>query len=261
MASDSNEMAWMEDLQNALAARGLTVASIPGKGRGLVATRDFSPGDVIIFQEPYASAPNKVSSSSSCDACFATKNVRKCSACQVAWYCGNACQRSEWKLHQLECKALYSLSEERRKMLTPTIRLMVRLILRKQLQCEKVIRTTAEDNYDLVSTLEAHISSINENQLVLYAQMANLVKLVLPSLDIDLKEITHTFSKLSCNAHTICDAELRSLGTGLYPVISIINHSCVPNSVLVFENRVAIVRATEPIAKGVNKLHRNCSNY
>jgi hypothetical protein len=37
-----------------------------------------------------------------------------------------------------------------------------------------------------------------------------------------------TASKLNvqfaCNAHTICDPELRPLGTGLYPVISIINH-------------------------------------
>lgn len=30
--------------------------------------------------------------------------------------------------------------------------------------------------------------------------------------------------QLAANAHTICDSELRPLGTGLYPVISIINH-------------------------------------
>nr|XP_010926453.1 histone-lysine N-methyltransferase ASHR1 isoform X2 [Elaeis guineensis] len=184
-------MAWMDDLQTALSAHGLTVASIPGKGRGLVTTRDFSPGEVIICQEPYASTPKQISSGSSCDGCFASNNLRKCSACRVAWYCGNACQRSEWKLHQLECQALVALSEERKKKLTPTIRLMVRLMLRRKLQSEQV----------------------------------------------------------ACNAHTICDSELRPLGTGLYPVISIINHSCLPNSVLVFEGRVAFVRAVEPIPK------------
>lgn len=42
------------------------------------------------------------------------------------------------------------------------------------------------------------ISGLDEKQLVLYAQMANLVKLVLPSLEIDLKEITHNFSKVKC---------------------------------------------------------------
>lgn len=38
------QMGWMEDFQRALSSRGVTVASIPGKGRGLVTTRDFSPG-------------------------------------------------------------------------------------------------------------------------------------------------------------------------------------------------------------------------
>lgn len=36
---------------------------------------------------------------------------------------------------------------------------------------------------------------IGEDQLVLYAQMANLVKLVLPAIEINLKEITENFSK------------------------------------------------------------------
>jgi len=35
---------WAEQLQRELAGRGLAVASIPGKGRGLVASRTFFPG-------------------------------------------------------------------------------------------------------------------------------------------------------------------------------------------------------------------------
>ncbi|RWW47364.1 hypothetical protein BHE74_00046677, partial [Ensete ventricosum] len=189
------DMARMEELQSALVARGLAVASIPGKGRGLITTRDFAPGespflprpslgttrfifgqqlldekslpcstsigflillssvgfslgDVIIFQEPYASTPNKTSSGSTCDGCFASNNLKKCSACQVAWYCGTACQ----------------------------VRLHV---------------------------YRADISEIDEKQLVLYAQMANLVSLVLPSLEIDLKETTHNFSKVNSKNYSI----------------------------------------------------------
>uniref|UniRef100_A0A0E0P063 SET domain-containing protein n=1 Tax=Oryza rufipogon TaxID=4529 RepID=A0A0E0P063_ORYRU len=134
-------------------------------------------------------------------------------------------------------------------MLTPTIRLMVRLVLRRKLQDDKAIPSSGTDNYNLVDALESHISEVDKNQLVLYAQMANLVQLILPSFELDLKEITHTFSKFACNAHTICDPELRPLGTGLYPVLSIINHSCVPNAVLIFEGRTAYVRALQPISK------------
>ena len=35
---------WAEQLQRELAGRGLAVASVPGKGRGLVASRTFFPG-------------------------------------------------------------------------------------------------------------------------------------------------------------------------------------------------------------------------
>lgn len=60
---------------------------------------------------------------------------------------------------------------------------------------------------------------------MLYAQMANLVHLILQWPEINIKEIANFFSKFACNAHTIYGSELRPLGTELYPVVSIINHS------------------------------------
>ncbi|XP_043704587.1 histone-lysine N-methyltransferase ASHR1 isoform X1 [Telopea speciosissima] len=285
----------MEDLQSALSGRGLTVSTHPEKGRCLVSIRDFSPGDVIISQEPYASVPNNSSVDVKCDGCFTSSNLKKCSACQAVWYCGSMCQKLEWKLHRLECQALAGLSKNRRKSVTPSIRLMMRLYLKRKLQSEQVIPKTATDNYNLVEALVSRIlihyllvnnvlapytfwpffvfffnslswlfdltidflqdmPDIDENQLVLYAQMANLVNLILQWPDINIKEIAENFSKLACNAHTICDSELRPLGTGLYPVVSIINHSCLPNSVLVFEGNEAVVRAMEPIPKGTEVL-------
>lgn len=46
------DMGWMEELQSALEARGLAVASIPGKGRGLITTRDFAPGESPLLSRP-----------------------------------------------------------------------------------------------------------------------------------------------------------------------------------------------------------------
>ena len=40
------------------------------------------------------------------------------------------------------------------------------------------------------------MSDIDEKQLVLYAQMANLVNLILQCPDIDIKEIAENFSKV-----------------------------------------------------------------
>ncbi|PKI38461.1 hypothetical protein CRG98_041160 [Punica granatum] len=237
----------MEDLQEALREGGLTVSALPGKGRSLFTAKDFYPGEVIIRQEPYVFVPNNSASERRCEGCFSSSNLKKCSACRVVWYCGCSCQKSQWKVHQLECRALARLDEDKRKAVTPTIRLMLKLYIRRKLQDEKI---TAADNYRLVEALVAHMSDIDEKQLVLYAQMANLVNLILQWPEINIKEIAENFSKFSCNAHTICDSELRPLGTGLYPVISIINHSCLPNAVLVFEGTAAVVRTVQHISGG-----------
>ncbi|XP_062076777.1 histone-lysine N-methyltransferase ASHR1-like isoform X2 [Humulus lupulus] len=167
----------------------------------------------------------------------------------MVWYCSSSCQKEEWKLHRLECDALSKLDKERRKCVTPSLRLMLRLYIRKKLESERIIPATAMENYKLVEALISHMSDIDEKQLVLYAQMANLVNLMLQLPDINIKEIAENFSKLACNAHTICDNELRPQGTGLFPIISIINHSCLPNSVLAFEGRLAVVRAVQHIPK------------
>ncbi|XP_019182367.1 PREDICTED: histone-lysine N-methyltransferase ASHR1 [Ipomoea nil] len=246
----------MEELQEALSEKGVTVSTHPQKGRCIFTTRDFSPGEVIISQEPYVSVPTKTKTgpSAKCEWCFTSTNVKKCSACQVVYYCGATCQKSDWKLHRFECQSLFKVERDRIKSLAPTIRLMVKLYLRRKLQSENNIPTTAMDNYALVELLVSHMSDIDEKQLVLYAQMANLVNLILQWTDINIKEIAENFSKFACNAHTICDSELKPLGTGLYPVISIINHSCLPNSVLVFEGRLAVVRAVQHIKKGTEVL-------
>ncbi|CAA2994865.1 histone-lysine N-methyltransferase ASHR1 isoform X1 [Olea europaea subsp. europaea] len=244
----------MEELQKALNDKNLTVSSLPEKGRCLFTTRDLFPGEVILSEDPYVSVPNKnkESPNSKCEWCFSSSNLKKCSGCHVVWYCGGTCQKLDWKLHSVECKALAKVDKNRVKSITPSIRLMVKLYLRGKLQQQKIIPTTATDNYNLIEPLVSHMPDLEEKQLVLYAQIANLVALILqwPESEINIKEIAENFSKLSCNAHSICDSELRPLGTGLYPVISIINHSCLPNSVLVFEGRLAVVRALQHIPKG-----------
>lgn len=48
-------------------------------------------------------------------------------------------QKLDWKLHSVECKALAKVDKNRVKSITPSIRLMVKLYLRRKLQQQKVI--------------------------------------------------------------------------------------------------------------------------
>ncbi|EPS73138.1 hypothetical protein M569_01616, partial [Genlisea aurea] len=244
----------MENLQKHLSDSSLRISKLPEKGRCLFTTRDFSPGEVIISENPYISVSSKTKESpkSKCEWCFSSVSVKKCSGCKFVCYCGSSCQKLDWRLHSVECQKLSELSLDRLKSLTSSLRLMLRLCIRRKLEIEEVYPTTASENYKNVEALVSHFSKFDEKRMVLYAQMADLVHIIhrSPESEISIKEVAENFSKLACNAHTICDCELNPLGTGLYPVVSIINHSCAPNSVLVFDGRLAVVRAMQRIPKG-----------
>ena len=57
---------WAEQLERELSGRGLAIAFVPGKGRGLVATRNFFPGNstlpplklFALADEPLDEMPN-----------------------------------------------------------------------------------------------------------------------------------------------------------------------------------------------------------
>ncbi|KDP32757.1 hypothetical protein JCGZ_12049 [Jatropha curcas] len=196
----------MEELKGFLEDKGLSVTTDPLKGRCLFTTKDFSPGEVIIPEEPYVCVPKST---------FLIQVAIDVSDQAILWVFGMpGClvlwkhlpgvkqgilfipSKLGWKMHLLECRALSRLDKKWHMFVTPSIRLIVKIFLRRNLQ----------------------------NQ------------------------------KLGCNALTICDGELNPLGKGLYPVIAIINHSCLPNAVLVFEGQLAVIRAVQPLPKGAEEV-------
>jgi hypothetical protein len=53
-------------------------------------------------------------------------------------------------------------------------------------------------------------------------------------IPIDVEGTTALLLALSCNAHSVADAELRPIGRALYPLIAVVNHDCAPNAALTF---------------------------
>lgn len=49
------------------------------------------------------------------------------------------------------------------------------------------------------------------------------------------------------NSFNISDEELRSLGTGIYLGASILDHSCEPNAVAIFQGTLLNIRTTEAL--------------
>ncbi|XP_038615137.1 SET and MYND domain-containing protein 4 [Tachyglossus aculeatus] len=64
-----------------------------------------------------------------------------------------------------------------------------------------------------------------------------------------------TIQETASEGHVIASSRQVRLATGLFPVISLLNHSCSPNTSVSFSGRVAIVQATQPISRGQEILH------
>jgi hypothetical protein len=66
-----------------------------------------------------------------------------------------------------------------------------------------------------------------------------------------VREVAQLLARLAVNCHTLCDEELRPLGTGLYLSAALVNHGCVPSAVQAFEGGVLLLRcAAGPGAAG-----------
>ncbi|XP_041038936.1 histone-lysine N-methyltransferase SMYD3 isoform X4 [Carcharodon carcharias] len=53
--------------------------------------------------------------------------------------------------------------------------------------------------------------------------------------------------QVTCNCFTISDGEMQEIGVGLYPSMSLLNHSCDPNCVIVFEGKQLQLHAVRQI--------------
>ncbi|GAB1285777.1 Histone-lysine N-methyltransferase SMYD3 [Apodemus speciosus] len=69
--------------------------------------------------------------------------------------------------------------------------------------------------------------------------------------EITLNEINRpSKAGVICNSFTICNAEMQEVGVGLYPSMSLLNHSCDPNCSIVFNGPHLLLRAVREIEAG-----------
>lgn len=64
-----------------------------------------------------------------------------------------------------------------------------------------------------------------------------------------------TIQQTGSKENIITDSRQVRLATGIFPVISLLNHSCRPNTSVSFNSTVATIRASEQIGKGQEILH------
>nr|XP_019611081.1 PREDICTED: SET and MYND domain-containing protein 4 [Rhinolophus sinicus]XP_019611082.1 PREDICTED: SET and MYND domain-containing protein 4 [Rhinolophus sinicus]XP_019611083.1 PREDICTED: SET and MYND domain-containing protein 4 [Rhinolophus sinicus] len=64
-----------------------------------------------------------------------------------------------------------------------------------------------------------------------------------------------TIQQTGSNDNVVTNSRQVRLATGIFPVVSLLNHSCSPNTSVSFRSTVASIRASEQIGKGQEILH------
>ncbi|XP_004400529.1 PREDICTED: histone-lysine N-methyltransferase SMYD3 isoform X1 [Odobenus rosmarus divergens] len=223
--------------------------STANRGNGLRALAQLRPGELLFRSDPLAYTVCKGSRGVVCDRCLLGKEkLMRCSQCRVAKYCSAKCQKKAWPDHKRECKCLKSCKP---RYPPDSVRLLGRVVF-------KLMEETPSESEKLYSfyDLESNINKITEDkkeglrQLVMTFQHFMREEIqdasqLPPSFD-----IFEAFAKVICNAFTICNAEMQEVGVGLYPSMSLLNHSCDPNCSIVFNGPHLLLRAVRDIEAG-----------
>ncbi|KAM7406302.1 hypothetical protein PAMP_000688 [Pampus punctatissimus] len=223
----------------------------PGKGNGVRATAGIRRGELLYSAEPLASCVSNKLAADICHHCL-TRSVSllRCSQCKMAHYCSITCQKRAWSGHKRECKCLRSLLP---RIPTDSVRLAARLMF--------ALLSSSKSNCEELYTFEeheSHLSSMSEQKKQGLSQLASMLELYLQqevpdlaqetmSLPPSCQEPLNLIAKVTCNCFTISDGELQEIGVGLYPSLSLLNHDCRPNCVMVFEGTKLQLRAVRDI--------------
>ncbi|CAM1507137.1 Fc.00g067780.m01.CDS01 [Cosmosporella sp. VM-42] len=217
---------------------GVEIRDHPTKRRGLFATQPFAPGAVILSFTPLLLIPTLTHIQRVCSHCLKPGTPRACSRCRQAYYCNGTCQQSGWAAgHGKECKALKKVG---RGLPTP-IRAVVQALL-------------IGDIEDGLSELESNLHAWEEgsehwSDIQMMAMAASNFA-GFGTSDREVRRALELLCKVQTNAFHRHETDLGQIGIFVEPTLAMANHSCLPNALVQFMGREAILRAETPIKVG-----------
>ncbi|KAM5165645.1 histone-lysine N-methyltransferase SMYD3 isoform 2-T3 [Mantella aurantiaca] len=222
----------------------------PGKGNGLRAARDLHVGETVADAEPFVyTVCQGKNRGATCHHCLRrNEKLQRCSQCKFAVYCNSLCQKNAWKDHKRECLCLKSIFPN---VPTDSVRLIGKGIF-------KLLEQPDCDSGELysINDLQSHFKELNKEMKEGLRHLATTLEQYLKrEIQVSTQlppgfHILEYFGKVTCNSFTISDGEMQDVGVGLYPSMSLLNHSCDPSCVIVFEGTCLKLRSVKNIPKG-----------
>uniref|UniRef100_A0A673IXH8 [histone H3]-lysine(4) N-trimethyltransferase n=1 Tax=Sinocyclocheilus rhinocerous TaxID=307959 RepID=A0A673IXH8_9TELE len=217
-----------------------------GKGNGLRALREIKAGEAIHSCEPYSFCIAKDFLKTACHSCLKRgESLSRCSQCKTARYCSVQCQKQAWPDHKRECKCLKRLQP---RIPTDSVRLLTRIIF-------KLLSQSESDQEELYSIAEhqSHLADMSEEKKEGLGHLCTTLQVYLGEENGDLSQLPpgldpiSLLARVTCNCFSISDGELQDVGVGLYLSMSLLNHDCQPNCVMISEGKRLTLRAVRLI--------------
>ncbi|KAK5654770.1 hypothetical protein OQA88_6806 [Cercophora sp. LCS_1] len=227
------------------------------RGRSLVATRPFTPGELIAtFDTPLIALPDGPGMRMTCNYCLRRQqpggpSMRACTGCRVTVYCSQDCQRAHWKnIHKLECKMFIRVHEASGRDWLPTPTRAVAQVLLLLAAKDKAMEAAFGNG----GLLQGNVDGFRRREKVWsdfqLQSMAAVIYGGLPETDQMLERAKEVLCKIQTNAFNRLDADTGMAGIFLDAGLSMVNHSCIPNAFIGFDKRTAMLRAQSPIPEG-----------
>ncbi|CAJ2501003.1 Uu.00g038560.m01.CDS01 [Anthostomella pinea] len=233
-------------------AEGLTLVDNPSRGRGITASRAFSPGATIaVFSNPSIAIPDSPHLDQTCNLCLAidtnlsSLKLRACTGCRVVVYCSPACQKADWqRVHKGECKVFKRVRAEGHDFLPTPVRALVQVLLRPEMQAAAA---EMEGHVDAFRTAGGKGKAWTDMELQAMAALHYMGREASPR---SLGQAVEVLYKLQVNSFNRMDVDIGQTGLFLNPALAMVNHSCVPNAFVQFVGRHAVLHAYREIKEG-----------
>jgi len=209
-----------------------------GKGRGVRVTEKVSAGQLVMSCTQFAYVLDMRNVVAACHYCLQSSDptqLKSCSKCKFAKYCNEECQKSAWNDHKMECGALAKISPN---VPSEEVRLAARILFKLyQKMKDGAVRDESETHLKM-SQLEAHenskLSPVEakdmENKVKTLKGFLTNTKLITKKKTVSEEEIRKIFLQIKSNAFMLSDRSgLQVIGSGIYPSIALLNHSCAAN--------------------------------
>eukprot|EP00667_Euglena_gracilis_P009048 EG_transcript_9188 len=262
-----------------LRRHGLALRCDAARGRYVVAARPLAAGEVALANQPYVT----LAKADRCDYCFAKgtqTGLSACSRCHRASYCGRGCQEAAWKTHhKVECKAWKQLSAACPPSSSEFEELLVLLRVLFKAESGSSAAGVVSSSPGLCGPVgddATHNGDIEEDEGPTFpdvqgmcsnrdadpdrwrskVQLAVVLQpLVRPAIAVE--RLAELLCQMDCNNFAIWDDLLFTYAMGVFPTGALLNHSCAPTCVVMYDpaTHIQTFRCLRAVAAGEEVTH------